>query len=268
MAKDIEFKKSLKKFRRDLEQSINERALRRGEEISKKVAEEFQKLSRGFLKERSNASHLSQNLISNIADSIKIIKIDNKDRQRTLSRRTGIEGGKPINPIGYAISIPIDKEGLVMFLEYGTGLQGLRHPHPESSDAKIDGFKVGWKYAVNRNNFKEVSLKNDKNRRVQVTQPCYITRDGKRGFVFKYKDGVYIDRDDVIFHNKYTTNYSWVKGYIDKNGRVVKPYTRFHKNPKTYISKTEYVLSSGIKPVRFIYDAKQEIKYMINNKLI
>lgn len=260
MPRDEEFRKALKKFRRNLEQNVNERALRRGYEMSYDVATDFVELAKNNL-DKAQPAPESQNLIQQIRDSIVV-----ESSRRTLSRRSGDNPDKPRVADGFTVRVPMDKEGLVMFLEYGTGLSGLRNPHPESSDAKTQGFKVGWQYAVNRNKFKTVTLRNNRNQSVRVTQPCYIVRDGKRGFVFKYKKGVYIDREDVLFKNEYTTKYSWVKGYTDKNGRVVKPYVRYHKNAKTYISKSTYVLSSGIKPVRFIYDAKKEVIFKLNNK--
>lgn len=265
MPKSSEFKKSLKKFRRDLEYAINEKALRRGYDISFDVAEKFVDLAKNNL-DKAQPAPESQHLIDNIKESIEVEAFAKTGR--TLSRRSGENENKPKFATGAVVRIPIDKEGLVMFLEYGTGLKGLRQPHPESTDSKVEGFKVGWQYAINRNKTKTVMLRNSRNELIQTTQPCYIVRDGKRGFVFKYKSGVYIDREDVIFRNEYNTKYSWVKGYTDKNGRVVSPYVRYHKNIKTYTSKNQYVLSSGITPVRFIYDAKREIKFLYRNKKI
>ena len=265
MARNADFAKALKKFRRDLEQSINEKALRRGYETSYDVAERFVEFAKKNL-DNAKPTPESQHLVDQIKDSIEVENFSMTGR--TLSRRNGENPDKPRFQTGAVVRVPIDKDGLVMFLEYGTGLKGKREPHPESVDSKFDGFKVGWKYAVNLNNYKTVTLRDDKNKPTQVTQPCYITRNGKRGFVFKKRDASYIDKEDVLFKNEYTSQYRWVKGYTDKNGRVVKAFTRRNKNPRTYTSKTTYVLSTGITPVRFIYDAKQEIKYLFVNKMI
>lgn len=40
-----------------------------------------------------------------------------------------------------------NEPNLMLFLEYGTGLRGEEHYHPQAS-------KIGWQYAVNRDNYK------------------------------------------------------------------------------------------------------------------
>lgn len=247
MARNYNINSNLKKkLRRQIEEYVNERALKIGREKSKEVAELFQKTARETLLSNSNASPESEHLIQSIANSITV-----EEDTRTLSRRTGT-GSKNKVETGYVVRVPIDREGLVVFLEYGTGLEGLRDQHEE---VKLGS--VNWEYANRRNEVNPIT-----------GQPHYITRDGKRGFVFRDKLNNYIDANDVKFHNQYTITERWVKGYVRSDGTIVKPYKRHLKNPKLITRKKTYVLSSGIKPVRFIYKAKQEVRYAINNKQI
>lgn len=254
MPKDAEFKIALKKFRRSLEETINERALRIGEEKSKEIAEKFRDLAKQNLNNAQPASG-SEGLISKIQESIEV-----NSSMRSLTK--AVRGSKQAK--GYIVHIPIDKEGLVMFLEYGTGLKGKYNPHPESVEAKVDGFKVGWNYAVHLNDSRPITFRNQYGKKVTMNVPYYIKKYGKTGFVFKKKAGKYIDREDLIFPIVKKVQYNWVKGYTRKNGTRVKPYTRKSNKERIITSKSEYVLSEGIKPVRFIYDAKQEVRRLIN----
>lgn len=261
MARNADFEKSLSLFKKNFTEAVNKKIMEFGEEKSLELAQTFVELTKRNLDNAQPAPE-SQHFIQKIKDSIKI----KKTKQYSEDKKK----------VGYTINIPVDSDGLVMFLEYGTGLEGLRNPHPETSKSLAQEFKIGWDYAVNRNNTKTVYMRNSKNQQVAIQQPCYITRNGKRGFVFRKTAKSYIDMADVQFKNTYETKYSWVSGYDrvvkKKNGEVktihIKPYTRYHKNPITYTSRTTYVLSSGIKPVRFIYNAKLELRGMINNKRI
>ena len=240
MPKTVEFKDSLKKARRQFEAIINEACLRRGEEVSKKVAEQFVEEARKNLLSDSNPAPESTGLIANIANSITYTK-----STRTLYR-TGTTEGKPKKVSGYVVKIPMDREGLVMFLEYGTGLNGLRNRHPEAS-------KIGWAYAINRERYK--------------------TFGTKRGFIFRSTGRNYIDNDDYKFRHRYLSTTEYIKGYVrtsKKTGKqtFVKGYRRARKTPKMVEGKKTWVLSSGITPVRFIYRAKNKVRQLIRENKI
>ena len=263
MARNAEFEKSLKQFNANLYHRINKYMIDYGVKKSKQLCDTFVDVAKRTLDDATPAPE-SKHFIEEIKSRIKI-----KKRFRKSSRK-----GKKINQhlVAYTINIPVDSQGLVMFLEYGTGLEGLRDQHEETktktSFGKTFKPKVNWEYAVNKDKQRVVTLRNKFNQTYQDTQPCYITRNGKRGFVFKKKKNSYIDIKDVEFHNVLEAKASWVKGYIDKNGRVVKPYARYHKDTRYYTGKNTYVLSSGLKPVRFIYKAKREVKRLIHYNLI
>ena len=259
MARDDRFNKAINIFRKELKEKINAKILEAGEEKTLNLANTFAYVSKNKLNS-ANPAPESKGLIEEIKNSITVEKIRqklNEDKKAT---------------VGYGIKIPIDKEGLVMFLEYGTGILGENNKHPQTDVLNMDirglSFSV-WKYAVNKNNYKTVKIRNRYNKLEDKMVPCYITRNGKLGFVFKKHEGKYIDANDEVFFNEpYKTKYSWVKGYTDKNGRVVKPYIRYHKDIRTYNRIQQYVFSQGIKPVRFIYDAKQTVWDMIDKKQI
>lgn len=258
MPRNEDFAAALKKFRRDFEENINERALRRGEEISEQIAQKFVGLVKSNL-DRADPAPESKGIIESIKESIHYDKTS-----RALSRRQSYKGKYPKVAEGYVAYIPVDKEGMVMFLEYGTGLKGKENPHPESVEAEVEGFKIGWRYAVHLNESRPVTHSNRFGKKITENLPYYVNLFGKKGFVFKKKNNNYIDREDIVFKSEKKVKYNWVKGYVRKDGTRVKPYTRYSKKGRTITSKTQYVLSSGIKPTRFVYDAKQEIKRLIN----
>ena len=260
--KYAKYRSSYKEFNRNFYNVINRELLDFAHKKSKKIAEKFVELAVNNLEDATPAPE-SKHFVDDIRNGIKAKRVYNTyTRGETVFKKYK----------GYNVVFPVGKNGLTMFLEYGTGLAGLREPHEETSRyAELypwtigKEFDVGWEYAKNRNKYKTVFLKNNRNQRVKVTQPCYIVKDGKRGFVFKKTNDSYVEKLDVEFHNQYSTKYSWVKGYTDKNGRVVKPYVRYHKDLRTYTSRNTYVLSTGITPVRFIYRAKKEILRMIKS---
>lgn len=240
MPKNIDFKDSLKKARRKFEAVINEACLRRGFEFSRKASEKFVIEARNNLLKDSNPAPESTSLISNIANSITY-----EESKRTLYR-SGKVKNKPKVVNGYVVRIPMDKEGLVMFLEYGTGLSGLR-------DRNLEAKQIGWKYAVNR----------DK----------YVTFGKKRGFIFQSTGRNYIDNSDYKFKHRYLSTTEYIKAYIrtsKKTGKqtYVKGYRRARRTPKMVEGKKTWVLSSGITPVRFIYRAKNKIRKLISKNKI
>ena len=258
MDRHPQFKTALGDFKRRLFKQINREMIDYGTKKSKKIAEEFVKIAKMNLEEATPAPE-SEHFISEIASRIKI-----KKRFRKASKK-----GKKINQhlVAYTINIPIDKQGLVMYLEYGTGIKGLRDQHEEARKKTFSGVpikqKVRWEYAVNRHKYRTVMLKNRYNQRVKVTQPCYFVKDNHLGFVFKKRKDSYIDADDIQFHNVLEAKASWVKGY-PRNGKQVKAYVRYHKDLRTYTTKNTYVFSQGLTPVRFIYNAKKEIMHLLS----
>ena len=244
MPKSVEFKDSLDKARRNFEAIVNEYALRRGEEFSKRVAERFVEEARKNLLSDSNPAPESVGLISSIASNITYTK-----SARTLNRK-GTTKGKPKVATGYVVKIPMDREGLVMFLEYGTGLNGLRY---KDKLFKAEASRIGWKYAINRENYK--------------------TFGTKRGFIFRSTGKNYIDNDDYKFRHRYLSTTEFVRGYIrttKKTGKqtYVKGYRRARRTPKMVEGKKTWVLSSGITPVRFIYRAKNKVRQLISKNKI
>lgn len=259
MDRHPQFKTALGDFNRRLFKQINREMIDYGQKKSKEIAEEFVKIAKMNL-EKATPAPGSEHFISEIASRIKIKKRFRKSYKK----------GKKINQhlVAHTINIPIDKQGLVMYLEYGTGIKGLRDQHEEAKKRTLYGApikqKVRWEYAVNRHEYRTVMLKNRYNQRVKVTQPCYFVKDNHLGFVFKKRKDSYIDADDIQFHNELQVKASWVKGYVDKNGRVVPAYPRYHKDLRTYTTKNTYVFSQGLTPVRFIYNAKKEIMYLLS----
>lgn len=257
-----------RQLRKNLSQTIHERLIERGEVISKDGADEFIEEMRNNL-DRATPALESQGMIEAIKNSFYSKKVKRKIDGKTIE--------------GYNVHIPIDRNGLVMYLEYGTGLAGKNNKHPHKDFKKLDlsmfspniGKKqlVGWEYAVNYGESRVMWVRNEKyNKLTQMRVPYYTSmyEGGPEGFIFKKKPNSYIDANDVVFQNQYKTKYSWVKGYTIKSGKnagkTVKPYTRYHKDARTYTSKSQYVFSEGLKSVHFIYDAKHSVFNKIKNK--
>lgn len=228
MARTNAFNAAETKARENFKQAINDRLLERGEEISKQLAEQFVEEARNNLISNSNPAPESIGLISRIANSITYKKTSEDNKK------------------GYIVRIPMDREGLVMFLEYGTGLMGKNYSKIDS-DFAHEANSIGWKYAIHENRYKTRK------------------KTGKRGFIFTPTKGYYIDKDDeYIVEPSYEEQITKVliKGYVrvsKKTGKVttVKPYYRSQR--KMVQKSTGKIISSGITPVRFIYKAKNSI---------
>lgn len=260
-----------KKFRRDLDKVINEKILRLGEDVSDAVAYNFVRVAQSKLERygSQNAEDAnSYSKIQQISDSIELVD----ETKRTLTSGNRYKKTKT----GTTVRIPIDKDKLVLFLEYGTGLEGKNDPHEEAN-------RFGWGYAINDNT---VKVTNTKYRSFVTNWYPSIEGNGfyKRGFVFKYKNQ-YLDKNDYIFKNKY----SEIKDIVIKEKFISVPQTIMHSKlgkeytrraysylrklrPDQYITsrieieregKNEYVVSSGLKPARFIYDTKTQIRQIL-----
>ena len=259
MARNEAFERALKIFKKDFSELVNNKLVGIGNDMSFLVAEGFVNNARNNL-DRATPAPESAHLIEEIKQSISISPVERK------------KDGEKIT-VGHKVNIPIDNEGLVMFLEYGTGLVGDRNKHPQTDALKAysGGRVMNWKYAVNKDKYRPVKMRNKFNRQVDVNLPYYTERDGKKGFVFIKQPNRYIDSNDTVFmNNPYTSKYSWVRGYEVKNKdgeviRRVRPYVRYNVKPKTHYYKREYVFSEGLKPTRFIYDAKLQTIQALNN---
>jgi len=246
--KNSDFKASLKKFRRDLEQKVNERMLRLSKDLNEDLANAFVESSRTILKNNSSPKDSqSANMIQIISDSITY-----EENERTLYNSNQ---NKEFKTTGYVVRVPIDKNGLVMFLEYGTGLEGKNNRHEEAD-------KIGWKYATNDNTIKQIRYVFSGVEKIRNIK-WYTSINSKKGFVFKKKSNSYIDSKDIIFQNEHKPYEVITPTKPNKNGIIAKPYIRKKPNADKQLFG-DYVISSGIKPVRFIYTAKQNIIQMIN----
>jgi hypothetical protein len=82
---------------------------------------------------------------------------------------------------GYCVVVRNDnpsEPNLIMFLEYGTGLAGDKHQHPQAS-------KIGWQYAVNKSKYVNYAIHGD----------GAYSNFGP-GWFFKFEDGKLILNDD------------------------------------------------------------------------
>lgn len=249
MPKNSLFKISLKKFRRNLEAVINENLLRKTEDLRDAGTQIFVEQARENLLRDNTGTPESQAMIQQIAESIEV-----DTSTRTLNRFGSI-ASKPRQVTGSVVRIPIDKEGLVLFLEYGTGPQG-------KAGAIQTGFlsearKIHWAYEIHKDNYKQLRDRFNKS-------------FGEKGFFFKYGKYKYIDQNDSILSEK-VSSVQWVKGYTKKTktGNIVsvRPYQKKASRIKVFQYKRPWVFSTGIKPVRYIYRAKKAVVPLLNKRL-
>ena len=228
MSRIAEFEASLRKARRRVYQMIGERSRNFGEELSRRLCEVF-------------AYRAQERLIkySTPKDSQSAMQV--RELASTIVAKSSSTGK------GYEVSIPVDEEGLLLFLEYGTGLVGEANEHEEAS-------AVGWRYAINR----ELYTKGG---------GWFFDRYPTRGDETSI---AYVDANDitpVISKTTRTSNSQWVSGYTRKDGVVVKRYHRKRANPKTTTYERErrgIVWSRGLVPVKFIYNTKQELREILD----
>jgi hypothetical protein len=250
------FQKKLDIFRKDLFKTINTELLRIGEDKSKEYADKFVELAKANL-DRATPSPESQPLVDEIKNNMRVVK----DKRK-------IDGGERAT-VGHNVLIPMDPQGLTLFLEYGTGLIGKHNKHPQTDILKMysGGLFMDWKYAINDNTKKVIKRRGLFAKQKEMTIDWYVEMFGGRGFVFRKNKNSYVDADDKEFHNKTSNRIRWIKEYKRKDGTVVKAHKRYNVKQKNFESKGTYVFSEGIKPVRFIYDAKLAIINEIKSKL-
>lgn len=225
MAQNQIFQNSLNNVKKQLRSFIDKAQKDMTEEISKLVAYTFRDVARKRLIKTNNAISQQQAVIKNVAQSIMVRKYKSGYKV-VLSRQT-------------------DPEGLLMFLEFGTGLVGKANPHSWAGS-------IGWKYAINEN---EKSKQNP-------LLPHYVTRsNGKKGWFWRPQgdNTRYIDKDDIVENYKRKYNAYRIKPEHPIFGRTTK-FWETHR----LVGNPRLVFSSGIKPLRFLYRTRLDIIKAIN----
>lgn len=222
-------KKLFDDFRRSIEARVNERANRVANEVSGEVVKVFVKRAKKRL--INSAKNFTYDTAQNVTRLV-----DNITYEEQPYFEIGKTTGKPKEVTRAYVRVRRDPQDLLMYLEYGTGLVGEAHRHPEAS-------KIGWQYGVNREKY--VSLPK--------------TKTGK-GWIFTRKPTSTVLKDDVPIHRYWTERIIFVNQVITikkgKNaGKTYKRVQPYHRKTKTSHS----VFSEGMKPVRYIYDTKQEL---------
>ena len=143
---------------------------------------------------------------------------------------------------GY-ISVLADPEGLNMFLEFGTGIVGLGQPHEEAG-------LYGWKYANNLLKYR--------------SHGGARAGSGKLGWFFSSTNGTYIDANDEhpVIAYKQIESLETVRPHI-RNGIPVSGYNRKKRIRSVYKKKTNSVFTQGLRPIRYFYRTKEEIREVI-----
>ena len=231
---------SFAKMRRQIEAVVNERAQRRANEVSEKIVNVFVER----VKKRLDRFADDESMDGASASIVRDLK-NNITTERWETK------GKRGNDIHNVVRIERDPQNLIMFLEYGTGVAGFYDNHPEAG-------KVGWIYWTNPTHYK---------------RPIYTIPDLRYdgyGWFFNKKGDSFISRFDhegVVFKYRTTQN---VEGYEKtlKSGKRIKvrPYTRkIRLKPDKSVGE-DTVFTQGLKPVRFIYNTKMEIKGLFGGK--
>jgi hypothetical protein len=226
------FNESLRRARRRIYYLLDERTKEFSKDIAERICEVFVSRAKKRLLEGTNRATPNADsaaMVQALADSITT---------------------RPLENGRCSVVIPVDQEGLFMFLEFGTGLMGEQNGNPDAA-------AVGWGYALNRAEYHNGGWYFTR-QRTQRTK----TKD------FEETHIAYVDQSDiypVMEHRTrtYTSERVRVRGY-SRNGHYVKTYTRKRPNPKTSeysytVEHKDTVFSKGLKPVRYIYDTKQEI---------
>lgn len=212
MSKNSQFSASMRKFRDKLRYFVTSQTEELTKEASEEVAKTLVRLARNRLVSRANPSAESKELISELKENITSYK--------------------------NTVSIQSDPEGLMLFLEYGTGLTEKKHPEAN---------KIGWNYAGNADKYKKI---------------------GERyGWIFERKNNHYVSEDDWVIpkESKFQTSYrERVRFYFRKDRTYVKSYTRTRPHGPKLKSDKNLVFSSGLKPIRYIYDSKQKIREFVD----
>ncbi len=226
MPKNSQFKVVLKTaFRKNLNEVVEKNIKKASDTIKGKISEKMYELAKDRLYSYNNASEESLEIIDRLVEN-----------NITLSKVSGL------------VRIKMDPEGLMMFLEYGTGLVGESDPHPEAS-------RDGWSYATRKG-----------------VKGHYKNINDRLGFLFYNTGTNYIDNDDITpvkFKPLKKRRGTWYIRRNPKTGRrnvYVKSYVRRKpKEQSTERTKENLVFSEGIYPVRYIYETKQKIRKFLKN---
>lgn len=215
MSQNQIFQNSLNTVKKQIRSFIDKAQKDMTEEISKLIAYTFRDVARNRLIRSNNAISQQQSVIERVSKSIMVRKYKS----------------------GYKIvlSSQTDPEGLLMFLEFGTGLVGKDNKHSWAG-------KIGWQYAINEENYRTRS-------------------NGKRGWFWRPQgdNTKYIDKDDMVENYKRTYNAYKLKPEHPIFGRTTK-FWETHR----LTGNSRVVFSSGIKPLRFLYRTRLDIVKAIN----
>lgn len=255
------------------------------EEVAQKTVDNISKAYMLGIKSRlleggfeQAADFNSQRLVSNLADSIyregaSVTKVFTTEYINSEGDKAF--KNKYINEQGFKVVVPVDSHGLMLYLEYGTGLKGARN-----SDGYAE--RHGWNYAVNKDDYRTVEDFNPYRKEFGIWSYRYDPIVSKLGFVFTPDKFSYITKSDVdpvkfISRKEYKhKNKTWryTKSYVRKDGTKVRGYRSKIKNKRAgevkvyeydYTDRYRFVWSEGIKPIRFIYETKLRLKNLLKN---
>lgn len=222
------------KLRKQLENAINRRANNVASEVTNEVVKVFVNRAKGRLLESANDfTGESAGIIKSLTDNIIYEEAPYFQVNKTTKKAEEVTRA--------FVRVRRDPQNLLMFLEYGTGIEGSYNEHPEAGS-------IGWKYVIHPENYRHAG------------KLIPSLKYNQMGWFFTRKPMSVIKKDDheniVVTHKQFQE----VKGHI-RNGKPVKSYIRKIKTKPDRII-TNSVFTQGIKPVRFIYETKQELKNM------
>lgn len=232
------------------------------------------------------AKNVTKNLVRAYALGVKSRLIEEGFKQSGdyfNGQRIVINLAKTIRYDDTQAFIPVDRHGLMLYLEYGTGLVGA-----ENSTGYAE--RHGWNYAINKkkykrvsdyNPFKSVYSQNGYNDYFGDDYIPFTTKLGhKLGFTFQKSPVSFVTKDDVdpvpfksrkIYYYK-EERWRYTKSYVRGNGVKVRGYRSKIKNKNAgkfkvydydYTDRYGLVWSAGIKPMLFIYKTKRILKNVL-----
>ncbi len=233
MPKNHDFAKSMKKFRDNLRSLAQKEVEIAGQSVKEDICYTIMQLAQDRLLQYSEASPESESLVESIADNIYVDD----------------ESGE--------VRVKSDPEGLLLFLEYGTGLVGRDN---NTTEGLADADKVGWKYAT----------------KFGVLGHYKKVKD-RYGWIFERDSEHYLGKDDWVIPKEtkfHQTDREKVRFYFrTRNGKreFVKSYSRKRPHGPTARIKDKngnpvyknLVFTAGIKPIRFMYEARKKVKDLI-----
>lgn len=228
MARNAKFEESLKKLRRSLERTVDYRAQEICRKASENIAMTFSEVASKRLKEGATPF-----------DAISRAKVDS-----IANSFVEYQTGKTV-----IVSLPIDQDGLALFLEYGTGLLGEQNNDALASFSgkMTNSDKVGWSYAINRHKYKT------------------LPSSGKLGWFFTKKPDSYISVGDTVIEragNMIVTKMQFVEPKRKtKTGKKYKPYFRLMRYKK---AKKSSVFTQGLIPIRYFGRTQADIRAILS----